>query len=45
MARVGSSGVQTIELGTDNTPAGAQAKVEATVTSDQGVRPPPSATA
>ncbi|KPI12877.1 Periplasmic binding protein domain containing protein [Actinobacteria bacterium OV450] len=34
----GAPEVQTIELGTDNTPAGAQAKVEATVTANQGVR-------
>ncbi|MEV6731113.1 MULTISPECIES: substrate-binding domain-containing protein [unclassified Streptomyces] len=34
----GGPEVQTIELGTDNTPAGAQAKVEATVTANQGVK-------
>ncbi|WP_327360664.1 substrate-binding domain-containing protein [Streptomyces sp. NBC_01296] len=34
----GGPEVQAIELGTDNTPAGAQAKVEATVTANQGVR-------
>ncbi|MFI5669353.1 substrate-binding domain-containing protein [Streptomyces sp. NPDC051704] len=34
----GAPEVRTVELGTDNTPAGAQAKVEATVTANQGVR-------
>ncbi|MFD8985338.1 substrate-binding domain-containing protein [Streptomyces sp. NPDC059564] len=34
----GGPDVQSVELGTDNTPAGAQAKVEATVTANQGVK-------
>lgn len=34
----GAPEVQAIEVGTDNTPAGAQAKVEATVTANQGVK-------
>ncbi|WP_330328615.1 substrate-binding domain-containing protein [Streptomyces sp. NBC_00536] len=34
----GGPEVQAIEVGTDNTPAGAQAKVEATVTANQGVK-------
>lgn len=34
----GGPEVQAVELGTDNTPAGAQAKVEAAVTANQGVR-------
>ncbi|MFD7032421.1 substrate-binding domain-containing protein [Streptomyces sp. NPDC059917] len=34
----GGPEVQAVEVGTDNTPAGAQAKVEATVTANQSVR-------
>lgn len=30
--------MQAVELGTDNTPAGSQSKVEATVTANQGVK-------
>ncbi|WP_371614725.1 substrate-binding domain-containing protein [Streptomyces sp. NBC_00454] len=36
--QAGGPEVQAVELGTDNTPAGSQSKVEATVTANQGVK-------